>query len=245
MDTHATSGRSRLLTRAAVASVLALSLALSGCSGGGDQGSGSSESSGGSTQKSQDAGQTTAAPEETTAAPEATSTVPAGEAIPQTTDRGGSTNSEAQGPSTALSGGLEEARERAKSWNEDAELYAIASVPATVNAEGENSGWLYSFVSESAGAVISVPYTNDRLRQAQGQQLPEGQIRRISGDTLSTGDLVDSSEAIQRSDDVKSYLENNPQTGASAGLDSGSGDEPEWILSIPSQALQDRVSATE
>ncbi len=225
--------------------MLALSLALSGCSGGGDQGSGSS---GGSTQKNQDAGQTSAAPRETTettAAPEAASTVPAGETIPQTTDRGGSTNAEGQGPSTALSGGLEEARERAKSWNEDAELYAIASVPATVNAAGENGGWLYSFVSESAGAVISVPYTGGRLRQAQGQQLPEGQIRRISGDTLSTGDLVDSSEAIQRSDDVKSYLENNPQAGASAGLDSGSGDEPEWILSIPSEALQDRVSATE
>jgi hypothetical protein len=158
----------------------------------------------------------------------------------ETGPQGGS----AAGPSTALSDGLQKARKRAKSWNGDAELYAIASVPATVDAEGKNSGWLYSFVSKSKGSVISVPYTNGRMRSAQGQGLPSGQIQRIAGDTLPVGDLVDSSEAIQRSDDVKNYLEKNPRAGASAGLDSGSGNKPEWILSIPSEALQDRVAAT-
>lgn len=99
-------------------------------------------------------------------------------------------------------------------------------------------------MSESTGSVLSIPYAGGRLRSAQGQELPEERIRQIANDTLPIGELVDSSEAMRRSDDVRSYLEQNPRAGASAGLDSGSSDEPEWILIIPSQAMQEEVAAT-
>lgn len=212
-----------------------MTLALAGCSGGSPEQGGNDEASSGS------APQTSQAAPETTGSGDAQSTPETTSA--STTGQDAANNPGASGGETALSGGLGEARERAESWNEDAELYAIASLRATVNAEGENTGWLYSFVSESKGSVISVPYVDGQLRNAQGQALPEGQIRRIADDTLSTGELVDSPEAIQRSDKVRSYLEENPEAGASAGLDSGSGNEAEWILSIPAEALQDRVPA--
>lgn len=149
------------------------------------------------------------------------------------------------GGSTALSGGLEAARSEAESWNEDAELYAIASLQPTMNAEGENDGWLYSFVSESEGSIISIPYTGGGVQDVQGQELPEEQIDRISDITLSADEIVDTPEAIRRSEEVRSYLEENPDAGASAGVDSASRDEPEWILSLPDEGLQDRVSAVE
>jgi hypothetical protein len=215
---------------------LAMTLALAGCSGGSPEQGGSDEASSGP------APQTSQAAPETTGSGDAQSTPETTSA--STTGQGTANNPEASGAVTALSGGLGEARERAESWNEDAELYGIASLRATVNVEGENSGWLYSFVSESTGSVISVPYVDGQLRNAQGQELPDGQIRRIADDTLPISELVDSPEAMQRSDKVRNYLEENPEAGASAGLDSGSGDEVEWILIIPAEALQDRVPAT-
>ena len=111
-----------------------------------------------------------------------------------------------------------------------------------MNVEGENAGWLYSFVSESDGSVISIPYSGGEVRNVQAQELPPDQIERIAGDTLSTEELVDTPEAVQRSEEIRSYLEENPQAGGSAGVDSASGDEPEWILSVPAEGLQDRVS---
>lgn len=214
---------------------LAMTLALAGCSGGSPEQGGSDEAS------SDPAPQTSQAAPETTGSGDAQSTPDTTSA--STAGQGTANNPEASGGVTALSGGLGEARERADSWSGDAELYAIASLPSTVNAEGENPGWLYSFVSESKGSVISIPYRDGRVTNAQGQALPDGQIRRIVDDTLSIRELVDSPEAIQRSDKVRSYLEENPEAGASAGLDSGSGNEAEWILSIPAEALQDRVPA--
>lgn len=151
----------------------------------------------------------------------------------------------AQTTSTALSGGLDEARSEAETWNKDARLYAIASLRPTMNAEGESKGWLYSFVSESAGSVISIPYTNGQVQSARGQELPADQVERIARDTLSPDKLVDTSEAIKRSAEVKNYLEENPQVKASAGVDSASRDKPEWILSVPAEGIQDRVSAVE
>lgn len=221
---------------------LAMTLALAGCSGGSPEQGGSDEASSGP------APQTSQTAPETTGSGDAQST-PETTTSASTTGQGMANNPEASAESddsggvTALSGGLEVSRERADSWSGDAELYAIASLPSTVNAEGENPGWLYSFVSESKGSVISIPYRDGRVTNAQGQALPDGQIRRIVDDTLSIRELVDSPEAIQRSDKVRSYLEENPEAGASAGLDSGSGNEAEWILSIPAEALQDRVPA--
>lgn len=215
---------------------LAMTFTLAGCSGGSpDQGASGEASTGPAPQTSQAAGQNpesggTTMEETTSSSPGVLGTNP-------------QNDSASPGPSTALSGGLGEARERAESWNDDAELYGIASLQATVNAKGKNEGWLYSFVSDSTGSVISVPYVDGQLRNAQGQELPEGQIRRIVEDTLPISELVDSSEAIKRSDEVRSYLQENPEAGASAGLDSGSGNEAEWILSVPSEALQDRVPA--
>lgn len=219
----------RRTSKTLIAGLLALVLALSGCSGGDEGGSGDSE---GAPQTSPRAGQTQAASEETTSgmppAPEETSA-----------GQGGSDGS------TALSGGLEEARSEAESWNEDAELYAIASLRPTVNADGENDGWLYSFVSESEGSVISIPYSDGEVQSARGQELPEEQISRLTELTLSVDELVDSPEAIQSSEEVRSYLEENPQAGVSAGLDATSRDEPEWILSVPEEGLQERVPAVE
>jgi hypothetical protein len=230
-----TSGRSARFAKSGLALGLAMTLTLAGCSGGSpDQGAGDEASSGSAPRTSQAAPETTG-PGDARSTPE---TTPA-----STTGQGTANNPEDSGGVTALSGGLGEARQRAESWNDDAELYGIASLRATVNAEGKNEGWLYSFVSESTGSVISVPYVDGQLRNAQGQELPEGQIRRIVDDTLSISELVDSPEAMRRSDEVRSYLQENPGAGASAGLDSGSGDEAEWILIISSETLQERVPA--
>lgn len=232
MDTSHTI--SRRTSKILLSGLLALALALSGCSGGdGDQSSGDPGNSEGSPQTSESAGQTTATPPETTAETAAPEETTAGQ---------GDSNG---GDTTALSGGLEEARSEAESWNEDAEIYAIASLRPKMNAEGENAGWLYSFVSESEGSIISIPYRNGEIQNTQGQELPAEQIDRLTELTLPVEDLVDTPEAVQRSEEVRNYLEENPQAGASAGVDSASRDEPEWILSVPEDGLQDRVSAVE
>lgn len=224
--------------------VIALSLLLAGCSGGEESGgsggssesgdSGSSGSSPETTQTTPATGQTSA--EETTAAPERTREPAPGPSRETTSDPGGS---------TALSGGLEAARSEAESWNEDAELYAIASLRPTVNAEGKSQGWLYSFVSESTGSVISIPYRGGEVRGAQGQGLPEGQVALIAEDTIPASEMIDSPEAIQRSEEVRSFLEENPQTGASVSVDAASEEEPQWILQVPQAQLQELIPATE
>lgn len=237
MDTS--SKISRRTSKTLIAGTLALALALSGCSG---EESGSGETP----QPSTSAGQTAAAPEETTeettteapATPEETTSGPSASPTPEAEEA-------SSGGTTALSGGLDAARSEAESWNEDAELYAIASLRPTVNAEGENEGWLYSFVSESQNAVVSLPYSDGEVRATQGQELPEEQIELIASDTLPVGDLIDSPEAIQQSEDVQSYLQENPEAGVSASVDSASNEEPEWILIVPQEGLQDRVPAVE
>lgn len=219
MDTSSTI--LRRFAKPAVPLLLALAIPISACSGGSE----------GSPPTSQDTGQTTPVAEETMM--ERTSS--GSTSVEETTE---------QGSPTALSGGLEAARDSAKSWNEDAELYAIASLRPNMNVKGENGGWLYSFVSESEGSVLSLPYSGGEVRKVQAQELPPGQIERIASDTLSADELVDTPEAVQRSEEIRSYLEENPQAGGSAGVDSASGDGPEWILSVPTKGLQDRVSAT-
>ena len=151
--------------------------------------------------------------------------------------------------STALEG-LEAAQSEAESWNDDAELYAIAAQPQgeqlSVNAQGESGGgWIYSFISESASETLSLPYVDGEVQDAQGQSFPEQQLERISEDTLPTEDLVDSSQAISQAQEIQSYLQENPDAGASAGVDSGTTDEPEWIFSVPQDGLQERVPAVE
>lgn len=157
--------------------------------------------------------------------------------------------SDGEDMSTALEG-LEAAQSEAEEWNEDAELYAIAAQPRgnelAVNAQGESSGgWLYSFISESASETLSVPYVGGEAQEAQGQSFPQEQLENIAGDTLPVDDLVDSPQAMSQTQEVQSYLEENPEAGASAGVDSGTSDEAEWIFSVPQDGMQDRVPAVE
>lgn len=221
--------------------LLVFALALSGCSGGGGQ-----DESGGSGP---------AAPETTSSTGAATTEETAMEETSmdstsmEDTSMQGAAPENGDGMNTALEG-LEEAQSEAKSWNEDAELYAMVAQPQgnqlSVNAQGESGGgWLYSFISESASQTLSVPYVDGEVQQAQGQDFPEQQLQRISEDTLPIDDLVDSSEAMSQTEEVQSYLEENPDAGASAGVDSGTSDEPEWIFSVPQDGMQERVPAVE
>lgn len=148
-----------------------------------------------------------------------------------------------QGASTALEG-LEDARSEAEEWNGDAELYSIVSRPPEVNARGENGGWQYAFVSESGGSIALIFYQGGESRGLQEPPIPAEQAEAISGDTLPVGDLIDSSEAIERSDEVRSYLGENPG-GVSVSVDSATSDEPQWILQAQQGQLNERVPATE
>lgn len=225
--------------------LLILALALAGCSGGEEQG-GSDGSSGSSGSSS--------APETTSSAgantTESTSTQEStmGASSTEGTSMQGAAASGGD-MSTALEG-LEAAQSEAESWNDDAELYAIAAQPQgeqlSVNAQGESGGgWIYSFISESASETLSLPYVDGELQDAQGQSFPEQQLERISEDTLPIEDLVDSSQAMSQAEEIQSYLQENPDAGASAGVDSGTTDEPEWIFSVPQDGLQERVPAVE
>ena len=222
--------------------LIVLALALAGCSGGGGQ-----DESGGSGDSGSSAPETTSAGAATTEDTSMEETSMESTTMEDTSGQGG--GAPADGMSTALEG-LEEARSEAESWNEDAELYAIVAQPEgnqlSVNAQGESGGgWLYSFISESASQTLSVPYVDGEVQQAQGQDFPEQQLQRISEDTLPVDRLVDSSEAMNQTEEVQSYLEENPGAGASAGVDSGTSDEPEWIFSVPQDGMQERVPAVE
>lgn len=228
--------------------LLVFALALSGCSGGGGQdesGSGGSAPSAPETTSSTGAATT----EETAMEETSMDSTSMEDTSMEGTSMQGAAPENGDGMNTALEG-LEEARSEAKSWNEDAELYAMVAQPQgnqlSVNAQGESGGgWLYSFISESASQTLSVPYVDGEVQQAQGQDFPEQQLQRISEDTLPIDDLVDSSEAMSQTEEVQSYLEENPDAGASAGVDSGTSDEPEWIFSVPQDGMQERVPAVE
>lgn len=136
----------------------------------------------------------------------------------------------------------------AADWRQDAELYSVASL-ASVDAGGTAQGWLYSYVSESAGAVASVAVIGGRpdLDPGSGiQQLPEPDVEHIRSNALpAPEDLVDSPEALEQSEDVGPHLRENPGAEAAAGLDSFSGGEPVWILSTTrdGERLEERVPA--
>lgn len=220
---------------------LALTLALAGC--GGEQQQNGSAGSGEEAASGSSGGTTTESTTERTA-PESTAAMGSTtmESTAMESTSGEQSASGGDGLTTAL-GSLDEARAEAESWNEDAELYAITVLRPNVNAEGENGSWLYSFVSESSGAVISVPYQNGQIREPREQQLPEQQISAIASDTLPVDKLIDSPEAIQRSEEVQNYLQENPDAGISASVDSASGDKPEWILIVPQERMQELVPA--
>jgi len=127
--------------------------------------------------------------------------------------------------------GLGEADGVAEGWRGDARLYAIASL-SPVDAEGRSAGWLYSYVSEEAGAVAGVSVSRGEVRLEPEQKLPATDIREISRNVLPSAEgLIDSPEAVAGSEDLSAVLRENPEADSAAGLDSFSGGEPAWILS--------------
>jgi hypothetical protein len=133
--------------------------------------------------------------------------------------------------STALSN-VEAADERAAEWNEDAELYAIAAATPQLDAGGTSPGWLYTYVSESAGAVATVSVEENTVGIDPEQELPEEDITFLSESALpEAGELLDSDEALEQAEEVSAVLESSPDTETAAGLDSVSGGEPMWRFS--------------
>ncbi len=146
---------------------------------------------------------------------------------------------------TALSG-LEEAEEAASGWREDARLYAIATATPNLTPDGEAPVWLYSYVSPSAGAVVSVSVAGGEATLMSGQPLPEKEIENIARNALPpAGKLVDSSEAIEHAGEVRTALEENPGAEATAGLDSFSTGSPAWIFATTGGGgrIEERITA--
>lgn len=144
--------------------------------------------------------------------------------------------------------GVEEADRAATGWREDAELYAIASVAPQVDAEGSAPGWLYTYVSPSAGAVASVSVAGGEAELTPEQGLPDEQIEDISNNTLPPpGGLLDSPEAMEMAGEVREVLREDPESQTSAGLDSFSGGRPVWIFSTVKgdERVEERVPAAE
>ncbi len=171
---------------------------------------------------------------------------------------GGSKNAEKVGPGggqvtssrgktvSALSW-LEEADELARGWRKDAELYSIASISPDVTAQGRSDGWIYAYVSTSEKGVALISVEEGKAEVTQKPPLPESQIQQISARILPPADrLIDSSEAIEDSEKVQSYIEENPEARVSVGLDAFSSREPAWILLSISRGgrVQDLVPAT-
>lgn len=135
-------------------------------------------------------------------------------------------------PRVAAFSGVKKAEDAAAGWREDAELYAVASPAPEVDASGKSPGWLYTYVSKSAGAVASVTVAGEKAKLAPEQELPEDQIGDISKNLLpSPEQLKDSSEAIQEAGKVRKVLESDEDAKTTAGLDSFSSEEPVWIFS--------------
>jgi hypothetical protein len=136
----------------------------------------------------------------------------------------------------ARAGGLEwasAADEVAAEWQQDAALYAIATI-SPVDGAGTAQGWLYTYVSESAESVASVAVVGGEaeLEEQSVQQIPLPDIENLLENALPERDaLRDSPEAMRESREVGPFLEENPGADAAAGLDSFSGEGPAWILS--------------
>lgn len=149
-------------------------------------------------------------------------------------------------PRTAALAGIAEADGIAREWEEDAELYAVASIAPRVDAEGRSPGWLYTYVSPSAGAVASVSLAGEEAEITQAKELPEVQIQDISRNVLPPPErLIDSPEAIAAAPEVLEVIEASPGAQVSAGLDSFSSEEAVWILATATEdeRVEEKVPA--
>ncbi|HET7480079.1 MAG TPA: hypothetical protein VFJ72_11250 [Rubrobacteraceae bacterium] len=153
---------------------------------------------------------------------------------------------EGAGAVAALSG-VQKADQAAAEWQSDAELYAIASLKPQVDAEGRAPAWLYTYVSSSRKAVVSVSVSGGKVADTPEQALPDEQIEDISNHTLPPpARLLDSTEAVKKSGKFLDTLKSEPGLDASAGLDSFSTGKPVWIFSTAKgdKRVEERVSAT-
>ena len=149
-------------------------------------------------------------------------------------------------PRTAALASVPEADGIARDWEEDAELYAVASIAPRVDAQGRAPGWLYTYVSPSAGAVASVSLAGAEAEITPPQKLPEVQIEDISDNLLPPPEeLIDSPEAIADAPEVLEVVEGSPDAQVSAGLDSFSSEEAVWILSTTAgeERVEEKVPA--
>lgn len=160
---------------------------------------------------------------------------------------GGGTSGQHGGEGVPALAGVETAGERASEWSDDARLYAIAVATPRLDEEGKSPGWLYTFVSESKGAVATISVEGEKVEMDPAQELSEADIRDILDHTLpSAGGLLDSTEAIEEATRVVDVLEEDPEAQASAGLDSFSGGgEPAWIFAATrdGERIEEKVPA--
>lgn len=159
---------------------------------------------------------------------------------------GGPAGVPADAPAVPAFEGIEAAGRLAEGWQKDARLYAVAGL-TPVDAGGRARGWLYTYVSPSAGAVSSISVAGGEVSQDPEQPLPEADIALISERALpSAEELLDSTEAIEGTQEVKELLEESPGTESSAGLDSFSGGDPGWIFAVNDQGrrVEEQVPAT-
>lgn len=248
-----------LVTFFIVGTLILLAGCSSGSSGGGDAGSSggsggdSSESSSGSAQRK---AEKTSAPPETT---QISGEKPSGSSYASSSKNSGGkekAGKRKKNPAGAAVGyparipafvGLKKADKVAKKWNEDARLYAIASVSPEVDAEGRSAGWLYSYVSESGTGIALISVEKGKATLRQEPPAPAGQVRQISERALpSSGKLIDSPEAMGKAGKVKKFIRENPGSQVSAGLDSFSTGKPTWILATLSEGgrVEEKVPAT-
>lgn len=237
--------------------LISLVLLVAGCSG--ESGSGDQSATTGET----DPPAETEPPAETTAAPAAEPTsegLTTGEPAsgeeepppPEETAGDAPAPPEPGGSEVSALSGVEAAERAASGWSADAQLYSITNAPTfPVTAEGRSEGWLYSFVSSSAGEIAMIEGTDEQAQVVNVAPQPEPLVQRISGNTLPpTDQLLDSTEAVERAPEYQSYLQENPGAGTSAGLDAASAQDPEaageptWFLIVPETGLQERVDAT-
>ena len=143
--------------------------------------------------------------------------------------------------------GLSKADSAAKGWEKDAKLYAIASVVPKVDAEGRGPAWLYTYISASADAVKSIMVDGGKVKSLQDQSVPQQSVDLLEQKALpSSGKLIDSPEAMKKSNRVRGFLKKNPGAKSSAGLDSTSTPKPVWILATVKgdQRIEERIPAT-
>lgn len=142
--------------------------------------------------------------------------------------------------------GLRKAGSAAANWQKDAKLYAIASVVPKVDAEGRGPAWLYTYVSTSAGSVKSILVDGGKTKSLPEQAVPKESLNLLEQKALpASNKLIDSPEAMKRSNKVKKFLKDNPGAKASAGLDSTSTPKPVWFLATVNgtQRMEERIPA--